>query len=502
MSLSRQLETPVNPSDGPTPVVLRAAGAEIETRDLPEPRPFRSVIGPGVILVATAVGSGEILFWPGIVSSYGFQFFWLAIAAVAAQYVLNTEFARYTLATGEPVTRGFSRLWSGFSWFFLAAAILPWVWPGWATGGAAALSWVFGGNVAHIASATLVAIGLLLTSARVVYRAVEITQTVLIGAILVVAIGVALLTVREPTLTAAASGLLAAPFPFPADLATTTLLSAIVFCGAGGTINLAISHWVRDKGLGMGVYAKRIVSPFSGENIAVGAQGFRFEPTRENNQRWSAWWRLVRREQQLTFVAIGTACLLLFMLIAHAVSNGSGGGVDMNAVRAQAERLGSTFGPTMFTVFALMVAAIFIKSSLGVLDHAARLAANILKTSVALFARSKERWSSESGLYFITLWCMIAFGVFVLLGLEVADPPALLIIAGSLSGIVMFVYSVLAIALNVAMKRRLNAEDARFAAANPFTVNWPRWTMMAVAVALYGGLSIAVIIDALNKALG
>ena len=37
-------------------------------KDLPEPLPLRKVLGPGVILLATALGSGEYVLWPFIAS--------------------------------------------------------------------------------------------------------------------------------------------------------------------------------------------------------------------------------------------------------------------------------------------------------------------------------------------------------------------------------------------------------------------------------------------------
>ena len=48
-----------------------------------------------------------------------------------------------------------------------------------------------------------------------------------------------------------------------------TLLGALAYAGAGGGQNLCQSNWIRDKGLGMGRHAPRIVSPLTGEPAAV-----------------------------------------------------------------------------------------------------------------------------------------------------------------------------------------------------------------------------------------
>jgi Mn2+/Fe2+ NRAMP family transporter len=470
--------------------------------ELSEPPRLPKLIGPGVILLATAVGSGEILFWPGITTTYGFQFVWLIAAALLFQYVLNTEFERYTLATGEAVVSGYVRISPAFRYVFLAAAILPWVWPGWATGGAQAIQWLFGGEVRWIASATLVTIGLLLTSSRLVYRAVEAAQTWMVAYILIVLILAAALVVRPDVLLQAAGGLTQSPLPLPEGLATSTLLAALVFCGAGGTINLAASNWVRDKGFGLGALAPKIVNPLTGASEASGGGVYRFEASESNIRRWRIWWRLARREQQITFLLGSMLGLALPMLIAFALLGRGELGVGTDAVRAQANLLGGLEGGWARVAFILAVAAIFLTSALGVLDHAARLAASLLVGGGAESRQGRSRWRSESGVYFLVLWAMIAFGLIVLLGLDVADPPALLTLAGALSGIVMFVYSGLTLWLNVKMRHAFDRLDPRFGNDNPFRMSPLRILAVAAATLLFGILSFAVIQDAAAKAFG
>ena len=68
--------------------------------DLPEPLPLRKVLGPSVLLLAGAIGSGEFVLWPYITSQVGLTLVWLTLLGVATQYFLNMEIERYTLATG------------------------------------------------------------------------------------------------------------------------------------------------------------------------------------------------------------------------------------------------------------------------------------------------------------------------------------------------------------------------------------------------------------------
>ena len=83
----------------------------LELREMPEPLPLRKLIGASVILLATALGSGELLIWPYITTQAGVGLLWLAAIGFLSQYFLNMEIERYTLATGETAVTGFSRFW-------------------------------------------------------------------------------------------------------------------------------------------------------------------------------------------------------------------------------------------------------------------------------------------------------------------------------------------------------------------------------------------------------
>ena len=103
-------------------------------RDLPEPIGWRKMLGPSLMLAGLALGSGEFILWPYITYKAGFLFFWACMLGVTTQYFLNMELERYTLATGESAITGFCRINRNWAWVFLLLNILPWAWPGWATG--------------------------------------------------------------------------------------------------------------------------------------------------------------------------------------------------------------------------------------------------------------------------------------------------------------------------------------------------------------------------------
>ena len=82
--------------------------------ELPAPPPTQGlkilgVIGPGVILLGSAIGSGEWLLGPAVLIKYGLALLWVSSVAIFLQTVFNTELVRYTLYTGEPAVVGFMR---------------------------------------------------------------------------------------------------------------------------------------------------------------------------------------------------------------------------------------------------------------------------------------------------------------------------------------------------------------------------------------------------------
>jgi hypothetical protein len=63
--------------------------------------------------------------------------------SVILQALLNTEMARYTLATGESIFIGFMRTPPGprfWAWIYSLLHLLQLGWPGWAAAGGSALA--------------------------------------------------------------------------------------------------------------------------------------------------------------------------------------------------------------------------------------------------------------------------------------------------------------------------------------------------------------------------
>src|SRR5918997_1826013 len=116
-------------------------------RDLPEARSLRNYMGASVIILATALGSGELILWPYITTQVGISLVWLSVLG----------------------------------------AILPNTIPGWAASGAELFTFIFGlgaGAAPIVATIFLISIALALTLSPVVYQVLEKVQAVMVIIIL------------------------------------------------------------------------------------------------------------------------------------------------------------------------------------------------------------------------------------------------------------------------------------------------------------------------------
>jgi hypothetical protein len=93
------------------------------SRDLPEPLPLRKIVGASVVILATVLGSGELILWPYIVTQVGIAILWLAAVGFTMQFFLNIEIERYTLATGETAVAGFTRFWKPWGMIFILTTV-------------------------------------------------------------------------------------------------------------------------------------------------------------------------------------------------------------------------------------------------------------------------------------------------------------------------------------------------------------------------------------------
>ncbi len=468
----RQPSPKVEAADEPAPgtavpngVVPHGRLPPLRYRDLPEPIPFYRMIGPGIILAGLSLGSGEFVLWPYITYKTQFVFFWACILGVATQYFLNMEIARWTLATGESVITGFCRLSGLFAYVFLAFNLIPWMLPAWARGGVEVLGWLIAGDnfaqdhsllLMFLSALSLIVCGAVLTIGPVVYDTLERVQFVLVGFVLVLVTVIAFMVVRPDAIAAQVKGAVGFGLPDTTEMSVTFLLGAIAFAGAGGTLNLGQSNYVKDKGYGMGTYIGRITSPITGQPEPMSEIGYHFPDTPENRRRWRHWWRAAGWEHFISFFLTCVVSLVMLTLICYSVFYDASGTARPNAssyeqlefILGEANELATigTVGPTLKTLFLLMGATILLTTEIGVLDTVSRISADVVKVN---WLRENQRWT-ESRLYFCFLWGIIGLGVVTLVSMWGGSVGALALFkaTSAMNGAVMFLYSMVLYFLN------------------------------------------------------
>jgi manganese transport protein len=83
-------------------------------------------IGPGMVLAASIVGSGELIATTTLGAQVGFAALWIILISCAIKPVVQGELGRYTIATGHTGLEGFNRMPGprlGVSWMVWAWAI-------------------------------------------------------------------------------------------------------------------------------------------------------------------------------------------------------------------------------------------------------------------------------------------------------------------------------------------------------------------------------------------
>lgn len=468
------MSSPIEPLI-PASVIPRGTLPPLRERNLPPPVPIRQMIGPSIILAGLALGSGEFILWPFITFQSQFVFFWACLLAVLMQYFLNLEIMRWTLATGETAMTGIIRIWRPLAGLFLVLNIVPWMIPAWATGAAQLVGWQFttpivgadgrippGPYDTWLAMAGILMCGVILTAGPVVYETVEKVQLFLVSLIILIVVGLAvwLLWGRPDAIVAQATAVVTLGYPqfwppLNADLTPMVLLGALAFAGAGGTMNLCQSNYIRDKGYAMGSHVGRITSPLTGKEEPITEVGFHFRHTPENMRRWAAWWRGACWEHFFSFLMTCLVCLVLLTLIAYICTYDADGNRlpdlekyrDTGFVWAQANRLAYLITPFAKWAFLIMGVAILFTTEFGVLDASSRISTDIVKVA---WLRENKFWT-EGRLYFAFLWSeiVLACGLLLLEKYSInVGAMALFKFAAAMNGGVMFLYSIALVYIN------------------------------------------------------
>ncbi|RSM58242.1 hypothetical protein DMB66_30585 [Actinoplanes sp. ATCC 53533] len=461
------------PADGPAAI-----------RDLPEPMSLRRMVGPGVVAVGIGMAAGEIILWPYLTAIGGLGLLWLAFATLAVQFVINMEIERYTLATGQTAVAGFSRWWKGWGVVICLAGAFQYVWPGWATSGSTVFTYlVGGGDPVWITVAVLVAIGVLLSLSKIIYRTVERVEIVKVALTLFFLAVVVVFVISAATWGEGAEQTVTGFGQIPEGVTFTLLLSAIGAAGAGGVHNLVLSNWIRDKRYGMGAHVPRLISPITGQEEATGGDRYTFPQDEANLMRWRLWWKRANIEHFFAFLLVCFLTITIMSLLAYETLFGRDDlKSDPSFLSIEGGVLADQVGGWLKLLFFAIAAVSLWAAAMGLLDVIGRVASDFVRRN---YLAGSARWT-ESRLYLAIVWAEIVLGSLILLA-GFTQPLGLLIVSTCAASVVTLLYSVLLV--------RLNLRDL------PAAVRIRGWRLggLLVAIGFYGFFAVAMVITQLQK---
>ena len=410
---------------------------------MPEPpKSLWKLLGPSFIFVGLALGSGELILWPNLVSNWGMGIIWGALLGITMQYFLNMEIERYALANGESIFVGFARLFKFAPYWFVFSTIIAWSWPGFAAASAQIFTYFGIENRLLVSILILALVGIVLTLGPTLYKTVETIEKALILIAVPSIIIIAILSVSFESFDAMLRGLIGIGegyrfFPDNTAFPFFSFLGAVAYSGAGGNLLLAQSFYVKEKGYGMGKYSGKITSLITGRQEEVILEGSTFEPTKEEISKFHKWFNMASKEHLIVFWGLGLFTMLLLALIAHAnVFAQSGGASGVQFLFIQGNILNSTVGFMAGSFLLLITGLMMISTQLTIVDACGRIVAE----NIALLRRDKIKGKDVPKYYYASIWVILIFGMIVL-SFGLTEPHFLLILGAVINAFCMLIFA-------------------------------------------------------------
>ena len=222
---------------------------------LPAPTSFRALLrqlGPGLIITAIIVGSGELIVTPKLGAEVGFQLLWFIIVGCLVKVFVQIELGRYAITRGLTTLEALNTLpgprvavsWVLWLWLGMYVCLVPQV--AGMVGGVATALRLGGLEIPLAALAILVgaSCAVLLVVGR--YRFVERFSLVLVAVFTVTTFGAVFALQLTPYAITAAQLASGFSFRLPPDLLTT--FGAFGIIGVGASELIYYPYWCLEKG--------------------------------------------------------------------------------------------------------------------------------------------------------------------------------------------------------------------------------------------------------------
>jgi len=265
-------------------------------------------IGPGIIVTASIVGSGELIATPALGAQAGFVTLWTIILSCALKIILQLEMAKMSITTGKPMlafwnTMPGPRLLMGWAvWAWLIMLIAKFIQFGGIIGSTSqSIELAIPGFSINLGS-ILIAISVVLLLATGKYKRIEKVSTVLVVLFVIFTIGMAILTLFTKYAYSWADIINGLTFKMPPEAAFAAI-GAFGITGIGGDEIVQYTYWCVEKG-----YAAN-TGPFDGSEAWY--------------RRAKGWFRVMYMDATIAMV-IYTLATLAFYILGAAVLHGQG----------------------------------------------------------------------------------------------------------------------------------------------------------------------------------
>jgi len=385
-----------------------------ELREMPAP-PLLNMAGllkwagPAIILGALSVGGFEAYQAGYVAAKQWTGIFWIYIVSCFFQLLLNTEVARYTMATGETLIQGFGRLRPAkfWTWFTAIFCILQQGWPAWIGGAAAGVAMLFGISQWQIVG--MVACGLVFVvfaASKWVYNTLEL---IMYACFIVATVGLGFLTIMMAT--PAAAGVVTYGWLVPGIPAGITFAAIGPFLNqpAGGFWNFWHTYWVREKGMGMAKYFGHVTG-LTAPAEEVRRTGYIFDTESPKElEKFKGWMNLNTVSLLVFFIILGGILFTYFASLAGysaAVVYGMEVPSGVKVATVLAEIFKSAFGQFGYILFIILLIFALFDSQFSVYDGIARMFADTVAIETrATDTRPYRFW------YFLMLGILCVYGM-------------------------------------------------------------------------------------------
>ncbi|MCB1234599.1 MAG: Nramp family divalent metal transporter [Verrucomicrobiae bacterium] len=211
-------------------------------------------LGPGFILSASIVGSGELIMTTQLGAKAGFVCLWVVLLSCLIKVTVQLEFGKHAIFSGETTFAAFNQLpgpklgrgnWS--IWVWLALMALKFLQVGAIVGGVAIIMNMFVPAVSTVVWTPIVAVSVSLLVFRGYYQPIEKISLVMIGAFTVLTLVSVFMLQRTPYAVSWADIGGGLTFGLPKAYVAVAL-GAFGITGVGGDEVMMYNYWLLEKG--------------------------------------------------------------------------------------------------------------------------------------------------------------------------------------------------------------------------------------------------------------